>query len=414
MPFQKGQLLMRRFKGGWKPASHATEDLPSSCFDNLPIELLHTITSLLDDNELCLFRLSCKRIYESTRRHFACAFFQTLHTDLSLTQLERSRAISADLELAPHVRTLVVRVLPDRVFGEGLSWSRHSFGYLLPEQSVQQWTEILRRLVNCTTFQLIRHGWSDKDEDLDRFTPTDAITMILHTVIEARIPVREFLVDFKHPNSTGANELDVRRINVPDLQMPGFIAAWANLQVLQLNFTMDPTMITDWVDPLVRHASSLRKLTIQFDLGSEAEAIIERLSSIDPPSQLQELTLQSASEISGGRLRDLLYRHRDSLRVLDIKFIRLKDSDWKSIFGALGEFSLLESFNFSFLKEEHYVHFPIASENLVTDGATKFTFRPKRLGGRSINTSVSCWGPSAKVTLQKLAESMELASYLRR
>lgn len=368
---------MQRLKGAWKPASHATEDLPSSCFDNLPIELLHTIASLLDGSELGSFRLSCKRIYESTRRHFACAFFQTLHTDLSSTQLERSRAISTDPELAPYVRALVVRALPDRVLGDSLSWSRHSLGYLLPEQGVQQWTTILHRLVNCTSFQLIRHGWSDKDESLDRLVPTDAITMILHTIIETRIPVREFLIDFKPVNSTGANELDVRRINVPNLQTPKFISAWPNLQVLQLNFTMDPTMITDWVDPLVRHATRLCKLTIHFDLESEAEAIIERLSSIDTPSRLQELTLQSASEISGARLRDLLCRYRDSLRFLDMKFIRLKDSGWKSIFGALGEFPFLERFSFSFLKEEYYIHFPIASESPVTDEATEFTFDPR-------------------------------------
>ena len=149
---------------------------------------------------------------------------------------------------------------------EGLPWSRRSFGYLLPGQGVQQWTDVLRGLVNCKSFSLIRDSWLDKIEDLDHLAPTDAIIVILNTIIEARIPVREFLVDFKPEDSAGANELDVRRINVPDLQEPRFIAAWANLQALQLNFTMNSTIIT-WVDPLVRHASGLRKLTNQFDLG---------------------------------------------------------------------------------------------------------------------------------------------------
>lgn len=271
--------------------------MPSLCFDKPPVELLQAIVSHLGAGEFCMFRLSCKRVFESTRRHFAYAFFQEQQTDLSLTKLERLRAISNNPELAPHVHTLVVRVRPDTLLGEGLLWNRHSSGYLLPHEGVQQWTDVLRRLVNCTTFNLIRDSWSDKNEGLDHLTPTDTITVILNTIIAAGIPVREFLVDFKPANTTGANELDVRRIHTPDLQKPGFIAAWANLQALQLNFTMNPTIITDWVEPLVRHATGLRKLTIQFDLGFEANAIIERLLSIDTPSHLQELTLQSASEM---------------------------------------------------------------------------------------------------------------------
>lgn len=407
---RKTQAFLHRLKQDWKPASH----MPSSRFHNLPVEVLQEIASHLDTAELCSIRLSCKRIYESTRRQFACAFFQTLHTDLSITRLERLRAISNDPELAPHVHTLVVRACPENVLGEGLPWSRHSLGYLLPEQGVQQWTDVLRRLVNCTSFHLIRDGWSDKDEGLDHLAPTDAITVILNAIIAARIPVREFLVDFKPANSAGANELDVRRINVADLQESRFIAAWASLQALQLNFTMNPTIITDWVDPLVRRATRLRKLTIQFDLGFEAEAIIERLSSIDTPSQLQELTLRSAAEINGARLSDLLCRYRDSLRVLDMESILLSGPGWKSIFRTIGEFPLLESFSFGFLKEDiYYVHFPIASENPVTDEATKLTLRSRMRRGQPINTSISCRGPSAKVIVQKLAESMEVVSFLR-
>lgn len=97
-----------------------------------------------------------------------------------------------------------------------------------------------------------------------------------------------------------------------------------------------------------------------------------------------------------------------------MQFILLSGTGWKSIFRMLGEFPLLESFSFVFLKEDAYVHFPIASESPVTDEATEFTFTPKSLRGRTINTSVSCRGPSAKATIQKLAESMELASFVRR
>lgn len=384
--------------------------MPSSCFDNFPTELLQVVASLLDARELCLFRLSCKRIHEGTRGHFARACFQTLYTDLSLTKLERLKVIASNPELAPHVYTLVVRARPDGVLGEGLPWSRHPLGYLLPEQGIQQWIDILHHLVNCTSFSLVRDGWSDKNKALDHLTPTDAITVILKAITEACIPVQKFLVDFKPSNRSGNCELDMRRINVPDTQDPGFITAWANLQALQLNFTMNPRMTTNWVIPLVQHATGLRKLAIQFDRGREAEAIIEHLSSIDTPSQLQELTLRSASKINSARLSGLLRRHRDSICVLDMHSIVLDSTGWKSIFQMVGEFPLLESFLFSSLKEDYYyVHFPIPPESLVTDKATEFSFRPKMLKGQSVNISASCRGPSANVIVQKLAEATVLA-----
>lgn len=78
------------------------------------------------------------------------------------------------------------------VLGEGLPWSRHFLGYLLPEQGIQQWTDVLRHLLNCTSFTLVRDGWSDKNRFLDHLTPTDAITVMLKAITEADIPVQEF------------------------------------------------------------------------------------------------------------------------------------------------------------------------------------------------------------------------------
>lgn len=392
--------------------------MPSSCFGDFPIELLQEIASRLATEDLCSFRLSCKRIYESTRYTFRCTFFQRLQINLSLNSLERLRAIANDSELAPHIHALAVKFVaePEDRLGEGLLWSRHSSGYLLPEAGVQQWTEVLRRLVNCTSFHLIREGWSDKDTCLNHFTSTDIITVILNGIIEARIPVREFFVDFIPAHLGGANELDLRRINVPDLWKPGSIAVWANLQALQLNFTMNQTTIADWIDPIVRHATDLRELVIEFDDGYAAHAIIERLSSIETPSQLQELTLKyvTKSKTNEASLSKLLRHYRDSLRVLNIRCVFLDGPGWKSIFRKLREFPLLESFSFGSLREgRDVVHFPIASESPVADKATEFTFRPRKLRERTINTGVSCRGPSAKATIQKLVESMEVHHFGR-
>ncbi|KAJ5290912.1 hypothetical protein N7478_000163 [Penicillium angulare] len=387
--------------------------MPSSCLGDLPVELLQAIASRLATEDLCSLRSSSKRIYESTQHNFRCSFFQKLQINLSINSLERLRDIANDSELAPHVHTLVVKFVdePEDKLGEGLSWNRHPSGYLLPEAGVQQWTDVLRCLVNCTSFHLIRVGWSDEDTCLNYFTSTDIITVILNGIIKARISVREFFVDFIPEDRQGANALDERRLNVPDLYRPEFIAVWANLQALVLNFSMEQIEITDWIDPMFRHATDLRKLTIKFDRGDAQHAIIERLSSIETPSQLEDLTLETVTipKISEASFSKLLCQYRDSLHVLNMRQVTLDDPSWKSVFRKVIDFPLLQSFSFNFLREDgKFVHFPIASTIPVTGQVTEFTFRSKVRGRRTINTCVRCRGPSAKATFQKLVESMEV------
>ncbi|KAJ5962506.1 hypothetical protein N7501_007447 [Penicillium viridicatum] len=385
----------------------------NSNFGRLPIELLQAIASRLQAEDLCSFRLSCKSIYENTMYIFRCTFFERIETNLSLKGLERVEAIANDSELAPHVRSLAVKYVdtPEDKLGEGLTWNRHSSGYLLLDADIQKWAEALRGLVNCTSFHLIRQGWSDKDTCLDHFTSTDIITLILNGIIGAHIPVKEFLVDFIPDFRGGANELDLRRLNVPDLWKPEFIAVWANLQCLLLKFTMEKIGIVDWIDPIVRHATDLRKLTILFDNGWAACGLIERLSSLGTTSQLQELTLEGVtkSKINGASLSKLLHNYRDSLCVLNIHWITLESSGWKSILRMLSEFPVLKSFSFDTLMEARCdMHFPVASEIPTVDEGTEFTFRPRKRRDGPINTGVSCRGPNAKAIIQRLADSMEI------
>ncbi|KGO36916.1 hypothetical protein PEX1_021720 [Penicillium expansum] len=385
----------------------------NSNFRHLPVELLQAIAFRLPAEDLCSFRLSCKSIYESTMYTFRCTFFEMIGTNLSLKGLERVEAIVNDSELAPHVRSLTVKFVDDFEdrLAEGLRWNRHSSGYLLLDADVQQWAEALRGLVNCTSFHLIRKGWTDNDTCLDRFTSTDIITLILSAIIEAHIPVQEFLVDFVPPCVGGANELDLRRLNVPALWKPEFTSVWASLQVLLLNFTMEKNWIIDWIDPMVRYATDLRKLTIKFDDGRVARAVIEQLSSIGTTSQLQELTLNGVAKsiINPASLSKLLHNYRDSLRVINITYIPLEGSGWKSILKMLGEFPVLESFSFDNLREFRYaMHFPVASEIPTVDQGTEFViFRPRKLRDQTWNTRVRCRGPNAKAILQRLADSLE-------
>ncbi|PLB36142.1 uncharacterized protein BDW47DRAFT_109183 [Aspergillus candidus] len=224
--------------------------------------------------------------------------------------------------------------------------------------------------------------------------------------------VREFLVDFIPPGIGGANELDFRRLNVPDLRGLEFITTWANLEVLLLNFTMSNSEMIEWIDPMVRHATGLRELTIQFDSGLASGDMFKRLSSIETPSQLQKISLKGISRsanVDGAILGKLLRRHRDSLRVLSIRSFTLDIPGWKPILGMLSEFPLLENISFNNLREgRSLIQFPVASEVPEFDGATQFTFCSRRQKDRTVNHIVSCWGPKTKAIIQQLAESMEL------
>jgi hypothetical protein len=120
------------------------------------------------------------------------------------------------------------------------------------------------------------------------------------------------------------------------------------------------------------------------------------------------------SKTNEASLSKLLCHYRDTLRVLNIRYIILDGPGWKSIFRKLSQFPLLESFSFGSLREgREVVHFPIASESPVTDKATEFTFRPRKLRERTVNIGVSCRGPCAKATIQKLIESMEVHHFGR-
>ena len=115
------------------------------------------------------------------------------------------------------------------------------------------------------------------------------------------------------------------------------------------------------------------------------------------------------SKLNEALLMDLLSPHRDRLRLLCIRGVILDGAGWKSIFGELIKFPSLEEFSFGNLKENRsFVHFPSASDSLVTGKHTTFTFH--RLKSLGINTGVSCRGPGARTTLQTLFESMDVGN----
>ncbi|EYE90053.1 F-box protein [Aspergillus ruber CBS 135680] len=410
MVLQKGRCLLHKIKGHFK---HKRSPF-SSPIANLPPELVQVIATFLDAPEFCSLRLTCKRVYESTLRYFGHSYLRTVKTDLSLNKLQTLESVSQNSSLAPLVHKLVIQA-PDEgldLLGHGILWSRHPSGHIsMPQQGIQQWQDVLQRLVHCRSFQLIRNNAYETDEQGSLLTPSDAITMIFCIIINTGIPVVAFSLDFRQ--GAGANYLVTERINA-NLQKLEFITAWSNLQELSLNFAMERTLIVDWAFQLIQHAKNLQKLQIDFDLGDETASFINRLSYTGCLSHLKELTLESVSSVSGECIRRFL-RYHQNLRKLSLHAIFLDAGECLPILRFLQhEFSALEEINIFNLRDGlKLVHFPAVSENPIIDEAqgTKFTFVSTKKRGEMRNIGISYSGPRMYIALQKLVDWAQFLGY---
>lgn len=409
---RKGRNLLRKIKGHFKQPEPIQ---PFSFLTNLPPELVHAITTFLETPEFCSLRLTCRKIYASTRGYFVRSYLHTVRTNLSLTALQRLQDLSQNPDLAPLVQKLVVKGRPedDDFFGQGIVWERqHPSGHLsIPQKGIQQWQDVLRRLVHCRSFQLYRNESYEIDNTGGLLTAGDALTLILGIIIEIQIPVVAFSVDFQH--GLAVDFIHMGRNNTSAVRRPEFITTWSGVQELSLNPILQPATTADWVFQLVQHARSLRKLQIDFGLGDETASFMHRLSYAELPFHLQEVTLGSMSQISGESLAQslmrFLCRYCDSLRRIYLKAIFLEEGDCVAVLRCLreSEFSALEEINIFHLRDgDKGLHFPGVSENPIVDEeqGTEFThFSVKKRGGRR-NIGVCYSGAKMDVVLRRLVD----------
>ncbi|CAI7678899.1 unnamed protein product [Penicillium pancosmium] len=371
----------------------------------MPVEILEAIAILLKPSEFCALRLACRDIYESTTHSFGRNFLKTVHVDLSQSAIERLSKIAEKPHLRQHVQLLVIQEPEENWFGRGISWKRDSSGHLaVPEKAIQQWQTVLSHLVDCKGFE-IRREHSFEASDLSGLRSSEAIAVVLGIIAEASIPVSAFAIHFKPKRTIGNNHLEMECISPLDLVKQGFIAAWAHVQDLSLQYTMgsddasEALQTADWTIKLVQYATRLIKLDLNFDFGDEADSIIHRLSTLNSLCQLQELTLGYFNLVSEEALPELLNMVRKSLQTVSFSFSTLPGECWISILKSLGsEFPSLKSINLQFLRgtDKGLLHFPGISESPDVEEDTSFTFAQKKRRRGLLNTTVGYSGPNYK------------------
>lgn len=411
MSYPKGNTLFHKLKSRW--LLRTSRKYPPSLICMMPVEILEAIAIRLKPSDFCALRLTCRDIYERTANSFGRNFLKTVHIDLSRNAIERLSKVAENPHLRQHVQILVIEEPEDNLFGREISWARHPSGYLaIPQKAIQQLQTVLSRLVNCKGFE-IRREHSFESSDLSSLRSSEAITVVLSIISKASIPVSAFAIHFKPKGTIGDNHMEMECISPLDLRKPGFTAAWAHLQDLSLQYTMGSddasaaSKNADWTVELVQYATRLIKLDLNFDLGNQADSIIQRLSTLSSLCQLQELTLESFSLVSEEALPDLLYTVRKSLQTISLSFSTLPGECWISILQSLGsEFPSLNSINLQLLRgaNKGLLHFPRLSESLDVDEDTSFTVVQKKRRRGLLNTTVGYSGPSAGKAIWILVE----------
>lgn len=389
----------------------------TSPFCNLPVELVDHIIQHLDPATLCSFRLACKDLYELTLPQFGSRYIDgIIRTDLSVHSLDRLRTLADNPRLGQYVHRLLV-TSEDTIYGKGIIWNRHADGHLvdpLRQDGVQQLQRILRSCVNCTSFQ-IDDSMASEDKYEDQFlTRSDVLTILLNIIADTGLPTTSFLVDLAEDGGSGGCGIDPRRLlNLPNLRGRNFIAAWAHIQELMLDYKMESRVAVDMGITFIQQAPNLQKLSMSFDNGGDAALFLRRLMHMDvlqPPIQLQEVSL-SKTFVSGDDLAALLCRVGHSLRVVSFRWVRLTSGSrdrWKEILETLrDQCPYLDTFGlfWSRITPHTLANFPLIAENPIVGAGSEaraFEFSgPRRIG------AVKYSGPRMDLALQRLVDSIE-------
>lgn len=353
------------------------------------------------------------------------ASLQNIQTDLSHASLKKLEMLSNNPQLCCYIHHLTLKGFDENsyILGEGLEWNRHPSGHLinLQEQpAVKLLQPILCRLVNCKSFECSSISTPDHPDLADIARATDAVQVFLDIVAEASLPVASFTVNFRAHHNTGRNYLDPRRLHLAYFKKAGFVARWAHVEELTLNFTLDFEIILNWASDLILSAPNLKKLDVNLETDDNTFFLIQRLASTDSLvwPQLQELRLRHTRS-SIAHLTALLHKFQQTLRILCIGVLRTDASvdDLKLFFQTLSRgFPSLEEIDFwpwwsgTGIYDPQIVHYPGVPENFMMDetekARVKVVSRTWKRARR--NRFVGYSGPQVHLVLDMLARSVEL------
>ena len=320
----------------------------ASLLSNLPVEVIEAITDNLNPTSLFSLRLSCKEINQKTLHHFGQACFATLKTDLSHDDLQRLESISKSEQFSSFVETLVINTR-NHGLGRGFHWHRLDEGCVDTRLSsgVQLLQDILKGMTKCKSFRIYSFGGMEDDPAMKYLLPSDVVGIILSMIAETDLPVKSFFVDFRN---RGFSSVDAKRLQMSLCQRSTFRKAWKSVEELNLEHSLTSETF-GWAKDLVLYATSLKKLSLQFDFDYTTSFIADLLAFPRVFHGLQELRLGSAN-VTFNMLSSILNEACTNLRVLSFWHVYLQEGTWVAILEQLRDsIPLLESISINWPKE---------------------------------------------------------------
>lgn len=315
----------------------------------LPTELIGTIASFLEPEDLCSLRLTCNACYERTQHCFG-TLLTKLNTGFSDAGLDSLLAISQDPRFNHRVRSL--RVVPDwlpssdvpRRLGHDILWERDSNGCLkVPQPSVQRIHDALVALVNCQSFEISNYCEIPVDEALNRIEPSEALRILLYIISETALPLKSLLLDW-----AGGVMIYEKYLDLKDLRKQGFLFAMPHLQRLSLEFSLASCNI-NWITEVARAATNLRTLrftcdTLREERGCNLPSLCLKTFEHAP---LEEIFLCGTDWPTAEHFIAFLRPYRSHLRTLELNCNSLHRVEWVAVLQELRDnFPLLTNFKF--------------------------------------------------------------------
>ncbi|KAA8652729.1 uncharacterized protein ATNIH1004_001634 [Aspergillus tanneri] len=209
-------------------------------------------------------------------------------------------------------------------------------------------------------------------------------------------------------------ELDTRHLDLDDINKPGFINGWGNLQELILHHSLERAGGAEWVVQFIQRAPKLQKLDLDFDTGEGTPEVLSRLAYGNSYPRLRELRFTTAACLSGEDLLAFLRQSRGTLCSLHLRYISLRTLSWRKILTVLkDEFTALKSIRFLWLGggSEGVLHFPILSQNPFVnnheDVDDRFAIFTRYYLGQCRNLSVDYSGPNMQAALGALLDTAQ-------
>ncbi|KAJ5951875.1 uncharacterized protein N7479_010288 [Penicillium vulpinum] len=378
------------------PASHFSRGI-----HGLPVELLAHIATFTDPSDLCMLRLTCRAMYQSSLRHFAKTCVHTLKTDLSPTSLARIEEAANDEAFRPYIRNL-------QIVGNSKASTEELPPRTTNEVHIQAWCNVLKRLVNCQSVELHYSAYTTTYSGGDGITLDETTGLVLKAIATEHIPKEFFSLEIMKYRDRHLKD-SLPQFPLTTLDIPAF----SHLKELTLAIPDANTETINWMAKMIQGAKSLKKLAIIFNWACKSTSLLSQISSVGCLPELQEVTFSRMTFGSSAALGIFLYNIRDSVRSLTFSTVQVEIGGWRSILRELGGgMYQLDSLTLHRVMEsEEFLSFRrIPEYALAEQSLDKRLYRPFSLClfGRG-DVSFSYSGPRFNQVMQKVVALAELS-----